>query len=154
MSDFTIVGNLTADPELKFTPNGKAVVNFTVADTPRYFDKTTNEWKDGETLYMNCSLWRDAAEHVADSLTKGARVIATGTLKPRSFEAKDGTTRKVIELEVAEIGPSLRYARAVVTKVGAKVGAAPRSNGGGYTASADFGASWNGDSGADELPPF
>lgn len=149
MSDFTIVGNLTADPELKFTQSGKAVVNFTVADTPRYFDKATNEWKDGETLYMNCSLWRDAAEHVAESLSKGARVIVTGKLKPRSYEAKDGTTRKVIELEVAEIGPSLRYATATVTKVGAKVGAGSRSNG-----SSSNSGSWGGDSGGDELPPF
>jgi single-strand DNA-binding protein len=112
----TIIGNLTADPELRFTPSGAAVANFTVASTPRMFDRQANEWKDGETLFMRCSIWRDAAENVAESLHRGARVIASGRLKSRSYETKEGEKRTVIELEVDEIGPSLRYASAKVTK--------------------------------------
>jgi single-strand DNA-binding protein len=112
----TMVGALTADPELRFTPSGAAVANFTVASTPRTFDKASNEWKDGETLFMRCSLWREAAENVAESLTKGARVIVQGRLGQRSYE-KDGEKRTVVEMQVDEIGPSLRYATAKVTKV-------------------------------------
>jgi len=112
----TIIGNLTADPELRFTPSGAAVANFTVASTPRSFDKTTSEWKDGEALFMRCAVWRDAAENVAESLTRGARVIVTGRLKQRSYETKEGEKRTVIELDVDEVGPSLRYASAKVTK--------------------------------------
>ena len=112
----TIIGNLTADPELRFTPSGAAVANFTVASTPRQFDRQSNEWKDGETLFMRCSIWRDAAENVAESLHRGTRVIVSGRLKSRSYETKEGEKRTVIEMEVDEVGPSLRYASAKVTK--------------------------------------
>ena len=112
----TVVGNLTADPELRFTPSGAAVANFTVASTPRTFDRQSNEWKDGETLFMRCSIWRDSAENVAESLHRGTRVIVTGRLKSRSYETKEGEKRTVIELDVDEVGPSLRYASAKVTK--------------------------------------
>jgi single-strand DNA-binding protein len=120
----TVIGNLTADPELRFTPSGAAVANFTVASTPRTFDRQTNEWKDGEALFLRCNIWREAAENVAESLTRGARVIASGRLKQRSFETREGEKRTVVELEVDEIGPSLRYATAKVNK-------ASRSGGGG-----------------------
>lgn len=112
----TIIGNLTQDPELRFTPSGAAVANFTVASTPRTFDRQTNEWKDGETLFMRCSVWREAAENVAESLVRGSRVLVTGRLKSRSFETKEGEKRTVMELEVDEVGPSLRYATAKVNK--------------------------------------
>jgi single-strand DNA-binding protein len=112
----TVVGNLTADPELRYTQNGLAVANFTIASTPRNFDRATNDWKDGEALFLRASVWREFAEHVAGSLTKGARVIATGRLKQRSYETKEGEKRTSIELEVDEIGPSLRYATASVTR--------------------------------------
>jgi len=108
----TVVGNLTADPELRFTASGAAVANFTVASTPRTFDRGTGEWKDGEALFLRCNIWRQAAENVAESLTRGARVVVTGRLKQRSFDTKEGEKRTVIELEVDEIGPSLRYATA------------------------------------------
>jgi single-strand DNA-binding protein len=120
----TVVGNLTADPELRFTPSGAAVANFTVASTPRTFDKATNEWKDGEALFLRCSVWRQAAENVAESLTKGTAVIVQGRLKQRSYETKEGEKRTVVELEVDEIGPSLRWATA-------KVNRASRGGGGG-----------------------
>src|ERR1700751_2037116 len=120
----TVIGNLTADPELRFTPSGAAVANFTVASTPRMFDRQTNEWKDGEELFLRCAIWREAAENVAESLTRGSRVIVQGRLKQRSFETREGEKRTVIELEVDEIGPSLRYATAKVNK-------ASRSGGGG-----------------------
>ncbi|MBO0854421.1 MAG: single-stranded DNA-binding protein [Nocardia sp.] len=112
----TVIGNLTADPELRFTPAGAAVANFTVASTPRIFDRNANEWKDGEALFLRCNIWRDAAENVAESLTRGARVIVSGRLKQRSFETREGEKRTVVELEVDEIGPSLRYATAKVNK--------------------------------------
>ena len=112
----TIVGNLTADPEMRFTPSGAAVASFTVASTPRTFDRQAGEWKDGETLFMRCSIWRDAAENVAESLTKGTRVIAQGRLVQRSFTTREGENRTVVELQVDEIGPSLRYAKAQVTR--------------------------------------
>ncbi len=120
----TVVGNLTADPELRFTPSGAAVANFTVASTPRMFDRQTNEWKDGEALFLRCNIWREAAENVAESLTRGSRVIVSGRLKQRSFETREGEKRTVVEVEVDEIGPSLRYATAKVNK-------ASRSGGGG-----------------------
>ncbi len=120
----TVVGNLTADPELRFTASGAAVANFTVASTPRTFDRASNEWKDGEALFLRCNIWRQPAENVAESLTKGSRVIVTGRLKQRSFDTKEGEKRTVIELEVDEIGPSLRYATA-------KVNRAARGEGGG-----------------------
>lgn len=120
----TVIGNLTSDPELRFTPSGSAVANFTIASTPRTFDRQSNEWKDGETLFLRASVWREAAENVAESLTKGMRVIVNGRLKSRSYETKEGEKRTVIELEVDEIGPSLRYANA-------KVNRTQRSGGGG-----------------------
>ena len=120
----TVIGNITGDPELRFTPSGAAVANFTVASTPRAFDRQSNEWKDGETLFMRCSVWRDAAENVAESLGRGTRVIVSGRLKSRSYETKEGEKRTVIEMEVDEVGPSLRYASAKVTKT-------QRGNGGG-----------------------
>ena len=120
----TVVGNLTADPELRFTPSGAAVANFTVASTPRIYDRQSGEWKDGEALFLRCNIWREAAENVAESLTRGSRVIVTGRLKQRSFETREGEKRTVFEVEVDEIGPSLRYATAKVNK-------ASRSGGGG-----------------------
>ncbi|UER53231.1 single-stranded DNA-binding protein [Kineosporiaceae bacterium SCSIO 59966] len=112
----TVIGNLTNDPELRFTPSGAAVANFTVASTPRNFDRQTSEWKDGETLFLRCSVWRDAAENVAESLVRGSRVIVTGNLVSRSFETKEGERRTVNEVQVDEVGPSLRYATAKVNK--------------------------------------
>jgi len=112
----TIVGNLTADPEMRFTPSGAAVASFTVASTPRTFDRQAGEWKDGETLFMRCSIWRDAAENVAESLTKGTRVIVQGRLAQRSYTTREGENRTVVEMQVDEIGPSLRYAKAQVTR--------------------------------------
>jgi single-strand DNA-binding protein len=120
----TVVGNLTADPELRYTQTGLAVANFTIASTPRNFDRASNEWKDGDALFLRASCWREFAEHVAGSLTKGSRVIATGRLKQRSYDDRDGNKRTAIELEVDEIGPSLRYATAQVTR-------APGGGGGG-----------------------
>ena len=113
----TIIGNLTQDPELRFTPSGAAVANFTVASTPRTFDRQSNEWKDGETLFMRCSVWREAAENVAESLQRGMRVVVTGRLVSRSWEDKEsGQKRSVMEMQVDEVGPSLRYATAKVTR--------------------------------------
>lgn len=112
----TVIGNLTADPELRFTPSGHAVANFTVASTPRTFDKTTGEWKDADALFLRCSIWRDPAERVTESLKRGHRVIVTGRLRQRSFETKEGDKRTVVELDVDEIGPSLRWASATVNK--------------------------------------
>jgi len=112
----TVIGNLTADPELRFTPSGAPVANFTVASTPRTFDKNRNEWVDGDTLFLRCSIWREAAENVAESLTKGTRVIATGNLVQRSYETREGEKRTAYELQVQEIAPSLRYATAKVTR--------------------------------------
>lgn len=112
----TVIGNLTNDPELRFTPSGSAVANFTIASTPRTFDRQSNEWKDGETLFLRASVWREASENVAESLTKGMRVIVSGRLKSRSYDTKEGENRTVIELEVDEIGPSLKYANAKVNR--------------------------------------
>ncbi len=112
----TVVGNLTADPELRYTQNGLAVANFTIASTPRTFDRASNDWKDGEALFLRASCWREFAEHVAGSLTKGMRVVATGNLKQRNYDDRDGNKRTSIELDVLEIGPSLRYATAQVTR--------------------------------------
>lgn len=114
----TVVGNLTADPELRYTQSGIPVANFTIASTPRTFNRQTNEWEDGDALFLRASIWREYAEHVAGSLTKGSRVIASGFLKQRSYEDREGNTRTAIELEVQEIGPSLRYATAQVTRTG------------------------------------
>ena len=114
----TVVGNLTADPDLRFTPSGVPVANFTVAQTPRTFDKARNEYVDGDPLFLQCSLWKEYAEHVAETLTKGMRVIVHGRLKSRSYEARDGSRRTVFEIEVEEVGPSLRYATATITRTG------------------------------------
>ncbi len=131
----TVVGNLTADPELRFTPSGAAVANFTVASTPRSFDKNTNEWKDGEALFLRCSVWRQAAENVAESLTKGTGVIVQGRLKQRSYDTKEGEKRTVYELDVDEIGPSLKFATAKVNRT------TRGSGGGGFGGSAPSGGS-------------
>ena len=128
----SIIGNLTNDPELRFTPSGAAVANFTVASTPRTFDRQSNEWKDGETLFLRCSVWREAAENVAESLQRGTRVIVNGRLRSRTYDTKEGEKRTVVELEVDEVGPSLRYATTKVSKT---------SRGGG---SAGFGGGGNG----------
>ena len=138
----TVVGNLTADPELRFTPSGAAVANYTVASTPRTFDKNTNEWKDGEALFLRCNIWREAAENVAESLTRGSRVIVQGRLKQRSFETREGEKRTVVEVEVDEIGPSLRYATAKVNK-------ASRSGGGGGGFGSSGGGSRGGSGGSE-----
>jgi single-strand DNA-binding protein len=120
----TVIGNLTADPELRFTPAGAAVANFAIATTPRTFDRASGEWRDGEAMFLRCSIWRDAAERVAESLKRGHRVIAQGRLKQRSYE-KDGQTHAVIEMEVDEIGPSLRWANANVRKAARTTGGSP-----------------------------
>ncbi|MGV2853735.1 single-stranded DNA-binding protein [Glutamicibacter sp. AGC13] len=140
----TVIGNLTADPELRFTPSGSAVANFTIASTPRTFDRQSNEWKDGEALFLRASVWKEAAENVAETLTKGMRVVAQGFLKSRSYDAKEGERRTVMELEIQEIGPSLRYASAKVTRTqrGNGEGAAGRSP------NSSSGAGWNNSAGA------
>jgi single-strand DNA-binding protein len=120
----TMIGNLVDDPELRFTPSGAAVAKFRVASTPRYLDKATNEWKDGESLFLQCQIWRQAAENVAESLTKGMRVILSGRLKQRSYETKEGERRTVFEVEVDEVGPSLRNATAKVTRTQRAAGGA------------------------------
>ncbi len=130
----TVVGNLTADPELRFTPSGAPVANFTVASTPRTFDRNTNEWKDGDALFLNCAVWRQAAENVAESLTKGMRVIVQGRLRQRSYETREGEKRTVVELEVEEIGPALKYATAKVTRT-------TGGGGGGYSGGGSSGGS-------------
>jgi len=127
----TVVGNLTADPELRFTPSGAAVANFTVASTPRTFDRQSNEWRDGEALFLNCSVWRQAAENAAESLTRGMRVIVTGRLKARSYETREGEKRTVFEIDVDEVGPSMKYATAKVTKTSRSGGGQGFGSGGG-----------------------
>ena len=156
--------NLTADPELRFTPSGAAVANFTVASTPRIYDRQSGEWKDGEALFLRCNIWREAAENVAESLTRGARVIVTGRLKQRSFETREGEKRTVVEVEVDEVGPSLRYATAKVNKAsrggggGGGGGSRPAPGGGGGSAPADdpWGSAPASGSfaGGDDEPPF
>lgn len=157
----TVIGNLTSDPELRFTPSGSAVANFTIASTPRTYDKNSNEWKDGETLFLRASVWRDAAENVAESLTKGMRVIASGALKSRSYDTKEGEKRTVIEFEVDEIGPSLKYANAKVNRTQRGDGNKQASGGnwgGNQPAAAANPGGWgtgpgNG-AGSDQDPPF
>ncbi len=145
----TVVGNLTADPELRFTPSGAAVANFTVASTPRTFDKNSNEWKDGEALFLRCSVWRQAAENVAESLHRGTAVIVQGRLKQRSYETKEGEKRTVYELDVEEVGPSLKWATAKVTKAsrggGGGGGGGGQSYGGGGQSSSGGGSASGGD---------
>jgi len=160
-TNLTMIGNLVSDPELRFTPSGAAVAKFTVASTPRYLDKTTNEWKDGDSLFLQCQIWRQAAENVAESLTKGMRVIVSGRLKQRSYETKEGEKRTVFEVEVDEVGPSLRNATAKVTKAARQTGtgySAPASTT--QTASGDdpwsaapVGGGWS-TTPSDETPPF
>ncbi|ALD00337.1 single-stranded DNA-binding protein [Actinomyces sp. oral taxon 414] len=128
----TIIGNLTADPEMRFTPSGAAVASFTIASTPRIFDRQTNEWKDAETLFMRCSIWREAAENVAESLAKGMRVIAQGRLQQRSYTTREGEQRTVVEMQVDEIGPSLRRAKAQVTRTSGQYNAGGAGGGSGY----------------------
>src|SRR6201746_2590697 len=135
----TVIGNLTNDPELRFTPNGAAVASFTVASTPRPFDRQSNEWKDGDALFLRCSIWRQAAENVAETLQRGMRVVAQGRLKQRSFETREGEKRTVVELDVDEIGPSLRYATAKVNRT------QRGSSGGGFGAGGAGGATAPGD---------
>ena len=134
----TIVGNITNDPELRFTPSGAAVASFTVASNSRYLDKTTNEWKDGEPVFMRCSVWRQYAENVAESLTRGTRVIVTGRLKQRTYDSREGAKVTVMEMEVDDVGPALRTATAKVTKVA-------RSGGGGFGGQASGGGSADSD---------
>jgi single-strand DNA-binding protein len=142
----TIVGNLTDDPELRFTPSGAAVAKFRIASTPRTLDKQSGEWKDGEPLFLACNIWRDAAEHVAESLTRGSRVIVQGRLRQRSYETREGEKRTVYELEVDEIGPSLRYATAKVQKM-SRSGGSGGGFGGGGGARPSGGGSGNGGGG-------
>ena len=162
----TVVGNLTGDPELRFTPSGAAVASFTVASTPRTLDKATNEWKDGDALFLRCSIWRQAAENVAESLQKGMRVVVQGRLQQRSYDTKEGEKRTVYEMQVDEVGPSLKYATAKVNKTtrgsgqgGGGFGGAPSGGSGGGApaddpwASAAPAASGGGGGWSDE-PPF
>ncbi|WP_206025354.1 single-stranded DNA-binding protein [Micromonospora zingiberis] len=162
----TVIGNLTDDPELRFTPSGAAVAKFRVASTPRFMDKASGEWKDGEPLFLSCTVWRQAAEHVAESLQRGARVIVSGRLRQRSYETREGEKRTVIELEVDEIGPSLRYATAKVQKMsrsGGGGGGFGSGGGGGQGGGGNFDDPWasaapapsrSGGGNFDEEPPF
>ncbi|HRA76246.1 MAG TPA: single-stranded DNA-binding protein [Propionicimonas sp.] len=135
----TVVGNLTADPELRFTPSGAPVANFTVASTPRNFDRATQEWKDGDAMFLNCAVWRQAAENVAESLTKGMRVIVQGRLRSRSYETREGEKRTVFEIEVEEIGPALKYATAKVTRSSSGGGGGGNYSGGGNSGGGNYG---------------
>jgi single-strand DNA-binding protein len=156
----TVVGNLTDDPELRFTQSGAAVARFRVASTPRYFDRQTNEWKDGEPLFLQCQVWRQAAENVAESLQRGTRVIVTGRLRQRTYQTREGENRTVYELEVDEVGPSLRYATAKVQKMTRSSAGGFGAGGGAYDdpwASAEpvrTGASGGSVGTFDEEPPF
>ena len=150
----TVVGNLTDDPELRFTPSGAAVASFTVASTPRTFDKNSNEWKDGDALFLRCSIWRQAAENVAESLTKGMRVVVQGRLRQRSYETREGEKRTVVELDVEEVGPSLKYATAKVTKSarGGGGGGGGFGGGGGGESRGNWGGGAGGNSGGGAQP--
>ncbi|USQ89347.1 single-stranded DNA-binding protein [Streptomyces phaeoluteigriseus] len=143
----TVIGNLVDDPELRFTPSGAAVAKFRVASTPRTFDRQTNEWKDGESLFLTCSVWRQAAENVAESLQRGMRVLVQGRLKQRSYEDREGVKRTVYELDVEEVGPSLRNATAKVTKTAGRGGQGGGFGGAGGGGGAQGGGSWGGNSG-------
>jgi len=156
----TVIGNLTDDVELRYTPSGAAVAKFRLASTPRFLDKPSGEWKDGEPLFLSCSVWRQAAEHVAESLTRGARVVVVGRLKQRSYETREGEKRTSLELDVDEVGPSLRYATAKVQKMSRSGGNGGGSFGGGQPAGDD---PWStstpapaaaGGSSFDSEPPF
>ena len=164
----TVIGNLTADPELRFTPSGAAVAKFRVASTPRFLDKTSGEWKDGDPLFLSCTVWRQVAENVAESLQRGARVIISGRLRQRSYETKEGEKRTVIDLDVDEIGPSLRYATAKVQKMSRSGGGGFGSGGGGsqggggggfaaddpWASASPASASSGGGGNFDDEPPF
>ena len=143
----TVVGNLTDDPELRFTPSGAAVANFSVASTPRNFDKNTNEWVDGEAMFLRCSIWRQAAENVAESLQRGMRVVVQGRLKSRTYETREGEKRTVFEIEVDEIGPSLKFATAKVNRTSRQGG------GGGYSGGGGGGGQAGGQGGGDQSGP-
>lgn len=147
----TLVGNLTADPELRFTPSGSAVANFTLACTPRTFDRTSNEWKDGETLFMRCNLWREYAENFASSLKKGDSVIATGLIKSRSYDTKEGEKRTVMEMEVQDAGPALRYATATVVRT-QRNGGQNGQQGGGQQNQQNYGGQQQGQQGGYQQP--
>ena len=154
-TQITIAGNLVDDPELRYTPTGQAVANFRVASTPRFLDKATNEWKDGDSLFLTCNVWRQAAENVAESLQRGMRVIVTGRLKQRSYETREGEKRTVYEIEVDDVGPSLRNASAKVTK-SSRSGGSGNGQPAGRPAEdpwAAAGASTGG-AGASDEPPF
>jgi len=153
-TQITIAGNLVEDPNLRFTPSGQAVANFRVASTPRYFDKQSNQWTDGEALFVTCNVWRQPAEHCAESLTKGMRVIVQGRLKQRSYQTREGQKRTVYEVDVDEIGPSLRNATAKVTKA-QRTGAAP-AGGSGQNRPATQDDPWasGGAQGTSAEPPF
>jgi single-strand DNA-binding protein len=155
----TIVGNLTADPELRFTPSGAAVANFTVASTPRFFDRQSGAWKDGEALFMRCACWRQLAENVAESLTRGARVIVRGQLVQRSFETREGEKRTVVECKADEVGPSLAFATAAVTKTGRSSSGGGGGGWGDSSGGSAYDDPWGsappaGSSQADDEPPF
>ena len=158
----TVIGNLTDDPELRFTQSGAAVAKFRVASTPRMLDKTSGEWKDGDPLFLSCTVWRQAAENVAESLQRGARVIVQGRLRQRTYETKEGEKRTVIDLEVDEIGPSLRYATAKVQKMsrsgGGGFGSSSGGSGGGFAADDPWASAAPATSGGggnfDDEPPF
>jgi single-strand DNA-binding protein len=163
-TQITIAGNLVDDPELRFTPSGQPVARFRVASTPRFLDKNTNEWKDGDSLFLTCNVWRQAAENVAESLTRGTRVIVQGRLRQRSYETKEGEKRTVYEVEVDEVGPSLRNASAKVNKIARNGSGGPGGGGGGRSSGGQGGSGgggggdtdpWASDGGsyADE-PPF
>ncbi|MFI9050564.1 single-stranded DNA-binding protein [Streptomyces sp. NPDC053427] len=143
----TVVGNLVDDPELRFTPSGAAVAKFRVASTPRTFDRQTNEWKDGESLFLTCSVWRQAAENVAESLTRGTRVVVQGRLKQRSYEDREGVKRTVYELDVEEVGASLKNATAKITKTGGRGGQGGGFGGGQQGGGGQGGGNWGGGSG-------
>ena len=157
----TLVGNLVDDPELRFTPNGQAVAKFRIASTPRFMDKATNEWKDGESLFLTCNVWRQAAENCAESLTRGMRVIVQGRLKQRSYETKEGEKRTVFEVEVDEVGPSLRSATAKVIKAARGPGGGSGGFGGGssggddpWASASPAGGSGGGGGSLSDEPPF
>jgi single-strand DNA-binding protein len=163
-TNITIIGNLVDDPQLRYTPTGQAVANFRVASTPRFMDRTTNEWKDGESLFLSCNVWRQAAENVAESLQRGMRVIVSGRLKQRSYETKEGEKRTVFEVEVDEVGPSLRNASAKVNRTSRATGGQGGSGGygsqggsgggGGSRPADDPWSSEPADSGFSDEPPF
>jgi single-strand DNA-binding protein len=161
-TNITVIGNLVDDPQLRYTPTGQAVASFRVASTPRFLDRNTNEWKDGDALFLSCNVWRQAAENVAESLLRGMRVIVSGRLKQRSYETKEGEKRVVYEIEVDEVGPSLRYASAKVNRSSRATGGTAGqggygSSGGGRSASAPSEDPWaaeQNDSGFSDEPPF